>query len=86
MTMIKNYDKWFEITHNPNWLYIPDHLYRILIIGCSVSGKTYVLLNLIKHQGPDSIMLHIDSYLHIDKNRYWKICQRSIWIKVSITY
>ena len=38
--------------HNLNWLYIPDHPYRILIIGGSRSGKTNALLNLIKNQ-PD---------------------------------
>ena len=32
------------------WLYIPDHPYRILISGGSGSGKTHVLLNLIKEQ------------------------------------
>ena len=26
--------------HNPNWLQICDHQYRILIIGGSGSGKT----------------------------------------------
>ena len=26
--------------HNNNWPYIPDHPYRILIIGGSGSGKT----------------------------------------------
>ena len=26
--------------HNKNWPYIPDHPYRILIIGGSGSGKT----------------------------------------------
>ena len=31
--------------HNPKWLYIPDHPYRILIIGGSGSGKTNALLN-----------------------------------------
>ena len=41
------------MNHNPNWPYIPDHPYRILIIGDSGSGKTNVLLNLIKHQRPD---------------------------------
>ena len=38
--------------HNLNWLYIPDHPYKILIIGGSRSGKTNALLNLIKNQ-PD---------------------------------
>ena len=33
--------------HNENWPYIPDHPYRILIIGGSGSGKTNTLLNLI---------------------------------------
>ena len=38
--------------HNPNWSYIPDHPYRILIIVGSGSGKTNTLLNLINNQ-PD---------------------------------
>ena len=46
---MKNYDQSVEISHNPNWPYIPDHPYRILNIGGSGSGKTNVLLNLIKH-------------------------------------
>ena len=41
-----------KINHNPNWPYIPDHPYRILIIGGSGSGKTNALLNLINNQ-PD---------------------------------
>ena len=36
--------------HNKNWPYIPDHPYRILIIGGSGSGKTNRLLNLINEQ------------------------------------
>ena len=36
--------------HNKNWPYIPDHPYRILIIGGSGSGKTNLLLNLIENQ------------------------------------
>ena len=50
--MIKNYDESVEINHNQNLPYIPDHPYRILIIGGSGSSKTNVLLNLIKHQQP----------------------------------
>ena len=34
------------------WPHILDHLYRILIKGCSGSGKTNPLLNLINNQ-PD---------------------------------
>ena len=36
--------------NNENWPYIPDHPYRILIIGSSGSGKTNALLNLIENQ------------------------------------
>ena len=30
--------------HNKKWPYIPDHPYRILIIGGSGSGKTHIAL------------------------------------------
>ena len=36
--------------HNSKWPYIPDHPYRILIVGGSRSGKTNALLNLINNQ------------------------------------
>ena len=36
--------------HNEKWPFIPDHPYRILIIGGSGSGKTNALLNLIIEQ------------------------------------
>ena len=35
---------------NEKWPYIPDHPYRILIIGGCRSGKTNTLLNLINEQ------------------------------------
>ena len=38
------------IEHNSKRPYIPDHPYRILIIGGSGSGKTNALLNLINNQ------------------------------------
>ena len=44
---------------NEKWPYIPDHLYRILIIGGSGSGKTNTLLNLINEQNDiDKIYLY----------------------------
>ena len=46
--MMKSYDKSVEINHNPNWHYIPDYPYRILVAGGSGSEKMNVLLNLIK--------------------------------------
>ena len=36
--------------HNEKWPYIPDHPYRILIIGGFGSGKINTLLNLINEQ------------------------------------
>ena len=47
--MMKNYDQSVEINHNVNWFDVPDHPYRILIIGGSGSGKINLLLNLLKH-------------------------------------
>ena len=45
--------------HNKKWSYIPDHPYRILIIGGSWSGKTNTLLNLINEQHDiDTIYLY----------------------------
>ena len=45
--------------HNEKWPFIPDHPYRILIIGGSGSGKTNALLNLIKEQdGIDKIYMY----------------------------
>ena len=49
--------------HDLKWPYIPDNLYRMLIIGGSGSGKTNELLNLIKGQDSDSLFDNI--YLSI---------------------
>ena len=70
---MKNYDKSVKINHNLNWLYIPNHLYRILIIGGSGPIKTNVLLNIIKHQRPDF-------------DNFFFLRQGFTRIKVSITY
>ena len=59
--MMKYYDKSTEINQNPEKPYIPNHSYRILIIGGSGSGKTYVLLKLNKHERPDTDKI----YLHV---------------------
>ena len=45
---MRNYDHLVKINHTQNWPYIPDHSYRILIIGGSGLGTTNMLLNLIK--------------------------------------
>ena len=62
-----NFDEYTNenrVNHNPNYPYIPDHPYRILIIGGSGSGKTNALLNLINNQpNIDKIYLYAkDSY------------------------
>ena len=57
-----NFDEYVnenKTEHNKNWPYIPDHPYRILMIGGSGSVKTKVLLNLIENQpGIDKIYLY----------------------------
>ena len=61
--------------HNENWPYIPDHSYRILIIGASGSGKTNTLLHLINEERDiDKIYLQAkdlskSKYEHLIKNR-----------------
>ena len=45
--------------HNPDWPYIADHPYKILIIEVPGSGKTNALLKLINnHSCMDKIYLH----------------------------
>ena len=48
--------------HNKKWPYIPNHPYRMLIIGGSGSGKTNALLNLIKEQDSDNLIDKIYLY------------------------
>ena len=56
---MKNYDQSVKINHNPNCHYTPDQPYRNLIIGGLGSGKTNVLLNLIKHRRPDTEKIYL---------------------------
>ena len=42
--------------YNKKWPYILDHLYRMLIIGGSGSGKTTALFNLIIEQDSDNLI------------------------------
>ena len=47
MTILESITSENKRIHNEKWPYIPDHPYRILIIGGSGSGKTNTLFNLI---------------------------------------
>ena len=50
----------FKTEHNLKLPYIPDHPYRILILGGSGSGETNVLLNFRSNQsGIDKIYLYV---------------------------
>ena len=50
MINLDDYTNENKIEHNSKWPHIPDHPYRILIIGGSGSGKTNALLNLRNNQ------------------------------------
>ena len=60
MINFDNYTNESKLEHNLKWPYIPDHPYRILIIGGSGSGKTNALLNLLNNQPDiDKIYLYV---------------------------
>ena len=58
MINFDNYTNENKTEHNSKWPYISDHLYRILIVGGSGSGKTNALLNLINNQ-PDIAKIYL---------------------------
>ena len=45
-----------KIKEHPNWLYVLDHPWRILVIGGHQSRKANLLFNLISHQ-PDIVKI-----------------------------
>ena len=67
--------------HNLNWSYIPDHQYRILLIGGSGSWKTNTLLNLINNEPDiDKIYLYAKD-LSQPKYQFLKNKRESIGLK-----
>ena len=68
--------------HKSKRPYIPDHPYRILIIGGSGSGKINVLLNLINNQ-PDIDKIYICAKDPYETKYQYLICKRE---KVSLKH
>ena len=81
MTNFDEYTNENKKEHSFNWTYIPDHPYRILIIGGSGTGKTNALLNLINNQQDiDKIYLYAkDPYE--DKYQYLINKRESVGLK-----
>ena len=44
MISFDDYTNKNKLKHNPDWSYIPDHSYRILIIGGSGSRKNICII------------------------------------------
>ena len=80
MSNFDNYVNENKTKNNKNWPYIPDHPYRILIIGGSGSGKTNVLLNLTDNQ-PD-----VDKIYLYAKDPYEVKYQYLINIREKVLY
>ena len=70
MIHFDNYANENRTEYNKNWPYIPDHPYRILIIGGSGSGKNEFIIKFNRKPAR-----HWQNIF---------ICKRFIWIKISI--
>ena len=71
MINIDNYVNENKTEHNGKLPYIPDHPYRIIIVGGSGSGKTNELISLINEQNDiDKIYLYVRD-LSEPKYEYW---------------
>ena len=64
--IMENSDQSVKINDNRNWLYIPDHYHRLLIVSSSGSGKTNVLLNLKKINDQILIKFIYTSKIHLN--------------------
>ena len=67
--------------HNKKWPYIPDHPYRILIIGGSGSGKTNALIMLTNKRNNIDKMYFYARYLSEPKYEYLVKKRKDIGIK-----
>ena len=60
MANFDDYTNENKTEHNSKWPHIPDHPYRIVIVGAPGSVKTNALLNLIKNQ-PDIDKIYLNA-------------------------
>ena len=82
MIKFDDYTNENTIAHNSKWPYIPDHPYRILVIGGSGSGKINALLNLINNQ-PDIDKIYLYAKDPYEKKYQYLINKRE---KVGINH
>ena len=84
MINFDNYVNENKTKHNKNWPYIPDHPYRILIIGGSGSGKTNLLLNLIENQ-PDIDKIYLYAKDPYESKYQHLINRREVLVRTILT-
>ena len=56
---MRKFDELVKTNHNPNWPYILNNPYRILVLEGSRSDKINALMNLIKYQQPGIVKIHL---------------------------
>ena len=84
MINFDNYVNENKTEHNKNWPYIPDHPYRILIIGGSGSGKTNLLLNVIENQ-PDIDKIYLYAKDPYESKYQHLINRREVLVRTILT-
>ena len=67
MINFDDHTNWNKTEHNLKWSYIPDYVYRILIIGGPGSGKTNALLNLLNNH-PEKVKYIYMQKINIKQN------------------
>ena len=87
MTSFDDHTNENKTQHNLKWPYIPDHPYRILIIGGSGSGKIYASLNSINNQSDiDKIYLYVKENPYEPKHQFLINKRESSGLKQFIGY